>query len=205
MTQNQVQGVFGEFKPVLDVAGGSFSDEQVQGVFGEFKPVLTAPTGGPVQTTKTFTLDAIVLVEVTKTFTIDGKITAVSTNTFTIDGIIGGGGYSLGSIFLPTPKSLKRVSLFQKIDVLTIAGDHGRDLGPRKEKYLLQWQNLTVGQVDAIMTQVNLNTAVAFTVDDGNLQISTRNVITRPGSRSYQTPGADYLEHFSIELIVEEA
>jgi len=49
-TDDQVQGVFGEFKPVLDpaISGGSFSADNVQGVFGEFKPVLdpAAGTGG---------------------------------------------------------------------------------------------------------------------------------------------------------------
>ena len=39
-TANHVQGVLGEFKPVLDSAGGTFTANQVQGVFGEFKPVL---------------------------------------------------------------------------------------------------------------------------------------------------------------------
>ena len=50
MTVNHVQGVFGEFKPVIDIAGGTLTANQVQGVFGEFKPVLdnaqTAAPGG---------------------------------------------------------------------------------------------------------------------------------------------------------------
>ena len=41
-TQDHVQGVFGEFKPVIDIAGGSLTADQVQGVFGEFKAVLDA-------------------------------------------------------------------------------------------------------------------------------------------------------------------
>jgi len=46
-TADQIQGVFGEFKPVLDdaVAGGDFSADNVQGVFGEFKPVLDEAAG----------------------------------------------------------------------------------------------------------------------------------------------------------------
>ena len=41
-TQNQVQGVFGEFKGVLDdaVVGGNFSQNNVQGIFGVFNAVL---------------------------------------------------------------------------------------------------------------------------------------------------------------------
>jgi hypothetical protein len=41
---NQVQGIFGEFKPVLDEAV-TFSANQVQGIFGEFKPVLDEAAG----------------------------------------------------------------------------------------------------------------------------------------------------------------
>lgn len=40
MTANHVQGVFGEFKPVIDIAGGTLTADQEQGIFGEFKPVL---------------------------------------------------------------------------------------------------------------------------------------------------------------------
>ena len=40
MTANHIQGVFGEFKPVVDIAGGTLTANQTQGVFGEFKPVL---------------------------------------------------------------------------------------------------------------------------------------------------------------------
>ena len=39
-TSNQVQGVFGEFKPVLDYSTVEVTAENVNGVFGEFKPVL---------------------------------------------------------------------------------------------------------------------------------------------------------------------
>ncbi len=46
-TQDNVQGVWGKFKPVLDdaIAGGNFSQNQVQGVWGEFVPVLDEAAG----------------------------------------------------------------------------------------------------------------------------------------------------------------
>ena len=40
LTADHVQGVYGEFKPAIDIAGGDLTADQVQGVFGEFKPVL---------------------------------------------------------------------------------------------------------------------------------------------------------------------
>ena len=46
-TANHVQGIFGEFKPVADGAGGTLTVNQVQGVLGEFEPVLdNAQTAG---------------------------------------------------------------------------------------------------------------------------------------------------------------
>ena len=39
-TANQVQGVLGEWKPLLDGADVEFSADNVQGVSGEWKPVL---------------------------------------------------------------------------------------------------------------------------------------------------------------------
>ena len=48
-TSNQVQGVFGQFKAVLDFATVTVTENNVQGVFGEFKAVLDeAATAGVV-------------------------------------------------------------------------------------------------------------------------------------------------------------
>ena len=41
---NHIQGVFGEFKPVLDETV-AFSADNVQGVFGQFVPVLDEAAG----------------------------------------------------------------------------------------------------------------------------------------------------------------
>lgn len=39
-TANQVQGISGAFKPVVDYANGALTPNNVQGISGEFKPVL---------------------------------------------------------------------------------------------------------------------------------------------------------------------
>ena len=46
-TAKQVQGVFGQFVPVLDnaVGGDGISQNNVQGVFGQFVPVLDEVAG----------------------------------------------------------------------------------------------------------------------------------------------------------------
>ncbi len=46
---NHVQGIFGEFKPVLDETV-SFSQDNVQGVFGQFIPVLDESAGAVAPT-----------------------------------------------------------------------------------------------------------------------------------------------------------
>ncbi len=43
-SQDQVQGIFGEFKPVIDTSVTPSADN-VQGVFGEFVPVLDEAAG----------------------------------------------------------------------------------------------------------------------------------------------------------------
>lgn len=43
-SQDQVQGIFGEFKPVIDTSVTP-SQDNVQGVFGEFVPVLDEAAG----------------------------------------------------------------------------------------------------------------------------------------------------------------
>jgi len=39
--KNQVQAIFGRFKPVLNLTTSSFNKNQVQAIFGRFKPVLS--------------------------------------------------------------------------------------------------------------------------------------------------------------------
>lgn len=51
-TANQIQGVFGEFKPILDFATVTVTANNVRGVFGEFKPVLDEAAVAAVTTTR---------------------------------------------------------------------------------------------------------------------------------------------------------
>lgn len=49
-TADQIQGVLGQFKPVLDaaVSGGAFSADNVQGILGKFESVLDEAAGAAV-------------------------------------------------------------------------------------------------------------------------------------------------------------
>ena len=55
-TVNQVQGVFGEFKPVLDGADVTFTADNVQGIFGKFDAVLDEAAVSVAVTTPTLGL-----------------------------------------------------------------------------------------------------------------------------------------------------
>ena len=73
-TANNIQGVFGEFVPVLDNAIGSTANN-VQGIFGEFVPVLDATAGEGDS-------DTYFVVSVTNPDTLDLYVEGVLTVSF---------------------------------------------------------------------------------------------------------------------------
>lgn len=87
--------ITGRQDPELDLIQGI--DVTVSGPVYAEGPSIIMPSpseirrygsGGPVQTTKTFTIDGVVQAETTKTFTIDGIVLSGTLETFTIDGIV---------------------------------------------------------------------------------------------------------------------
>ena len=53
-TANQIQGVVGEFQPVLDYATVDVTAENVQGIFGEFQAVLDEAAAAAVVATTAY-------------------------------------------------------------------------------------------------------------------------------------------------------
>lgn len=152
--------------------------------------------------TKTFTADGIVLESKTTTFTIDGIIQGTNTKTFTIDGIvIIIGRFFLNGITLPRPKRFIREHVFIKSDIKTISGRSTRDISSRKEKYYLGWDVLSANELDVLLGILEENSAVEFSVNDGNLQIAATQVFPFIKAITYQTPGTDYIAEVELELI----
>lgn len=196
----------------------------VDGIIGE-QNTKTFTVDGIIlaATTKTFTVDGIIQVQGnTKTFTVDGIINDSRTLTFTVDGIILVSAspltftvdgvvavlnprYSLGEQVLPRPSYMTRQPIFVKTDMMTISGRTTRDISTHKEKFVLVWDYISETEINQIVSSVlELNAPVEFVVDDGNLQIAATQVIPYIPSRLYQTPGGDYYNRASIELVEVE-
>ena len=181
--------------------------------------------------TKSFTVDGIVLIEQTESVTVDaivseinslsfttsGLVKSIFNEQFTLDGVLVGRGeqaltvnaivgplyYYLSNKIIPRPKSLIRESVFSKTDITTIDGKTSRDTGTEKEKYMLTWEIISKEEMDNLVEIVELNTAVLFGVNDGNLVINEVNVIPFMNTRSYTLVGNNYIGTTSLELIVE--
>jgi hypothetical protein len=107
----------------------------------------------------------------------------------------------LDGVDLPRPKFFSREFIFQKTDVTTIDGKTSRDLGKRKEKFVLGWEMLFESELDRIKTIVEKNTAVTFEIAEDNLVINETNVLTTLRPVNYIIPGENYLIATEIELI----
>ncbi len=161
---------------------------------------------GIVVTTATFTIDGIVQSFQTITFTIDGEVSPPYIE-FSIDGVVVSIiiGYVLDGSTLPRPDKITRDFVYIKTDYTTLTGKIARDSGNKKEKYLLSWTQLSKADGDLILSIVEQNKAVTFSVDDGNLVIASVNVIPYIASKIYEVLGSNYLVSLVLELIVEEA
>lgn len=138
-----------------------------------------------------------------KTFTVDGLVKEVKAKTFTVDGIITTVPYNLNNISLPHPNFMFREQRYIKGDLRMIDGRDKRDIVGTKEVIILGWYYLTEAQANAIMSIVNLNSAVTFSVDDGQLQINARSVFPYVKEKSYTVRGSDYLTGMVLELTEE--
>lgn len=122
----------------------------------------------------------------------------------------GGGGESapaqvyywfLGDASLPRPEEFTRENIFIKGDVLSLSGKTGRDIIHRKERFTLSWSRMTKDEFDDLFTAVSLNTALDFSVADGNFIISSTSVFPVLKSVEYVTLGENYLVSTQLELV----
>ena len=156
-------------------------------------------------TTKTFTIDGvIVLTHFSKTFTLDGIVHTTQSLLFTVDGYIQANtGYFLNGVQIAKPKSLKREFVFLKTDMTTIPGKLRRDVSYRKEKYILEWEILTLIEVSEILSAISQNKKISFRVNEANLQIGEVNVWPFLKSLDYSQAGSDYRASAVLELVEE--
>ena len=123
---------------------------------------------------------------------------------FTVDGYIQANtGYFLNGVQIAKPKSLKREFVFLKTDMTTIPGKLRRDVSYRKEKYILEWEILTLIEVSEILSAISQNKKISFRVNEANLQIGEVNVWPFLKSLDYSQAGSDYRASAVLELIEE--
>lgn len=109
--------------------------------------------------------------------------------------------YILNNTNLPRPKKFSRKFIMVSQDSNSINGRGGRDLRTiTKESYLLSWEIVSPSELSSILSIVEVNEPVKFSVTEGDLTISEISVIVRVGQIEYVIPGDSYYAMFSIEL-----
>lgn len=108
--------------------------------------------------------------------------------------------WELGDTTLPSPQGFRRQQRLVHTSVQTLDGTTKRDSVTRKETYLLFFEKLTQSEIADILTEYQKNTAVAFSVTDGSLTISSKNVFITLSDRFYAMPGSEFRENLQITL-----
>jgi glutamyl-tRNA reductase len=114
------------------------------------------------------------------------------------DGIMS---YTLGAITLPKPKKLTRTFIETSVEHLLLFGRTTKRTQNRKEQFTLEYQYLSIAQVNAILSQYELNTPLIFSINENNLTIPETEVLMDMSSRSYPKTGVEYREHLKIILM----
>lgn len=108
----------------------------------------------------------------------------------------------LGSTTLPAPKGFARRFLEKSVYHEAINGASKKDISNRKEQFIINFTRLSQSSVASIVAEFNLLQTLAFSVDDGELVISEREVHVDISGRDYNTKGSEFRE--DVELILTE-
>lgn len=108
--------------------------------------------------------------------------------------------YLLGGITLPAPRKLSRQIIESAVEHIIITGKTTKRITRRKERYVLQYQNLTQAEVASILSEYALKSVRTFTVSESNLSIGPVDVLIDITNRSYPPSGENYLENLNVIL-----
>jgi hypothetical protein len=111
--------------------------------------------------------------------------------------------YYLDSQQLKRPKGFTKEYIFTKNDTSSVSGKTQRDSCGKKQKFILNFENLTLSQVTTLQTIINKNKTVIFLVSEKGILNINANVIPYIGSIVYDTVGSDYRASLQLELIEE--
>jgi hypothetical protein len=108
--------------------------------------------------------------------------------------------YLLGGVTLPNPKSFTRKFLETGAENLIIEGKTTKRVENRKEQFTLNYTNLTVAEVNNILSEYELNSVRDFSVTETNLSISSTPVLIDVMDREYVPAGESYRENLTLVL-----
>lgn len=108
--------------------------------------------------------------------------------------------YILGSLTLPNPKSFTRDFIETGIENLLMQGKTTRKIQNRKERFTLTFLNLTVAQVNSILSEYELESVRNFVITETNLSISPTPVLIDIKDRKYMSAGESYRENLTLVL-----
>ena len=109
--------------------------------------------------------------------------------------------YQLGSITLPNPKSFTREFIETGAENLLMVGKTTKRTENRKERFALTFLNLTLAQVNSILSEYELDMVRNFTVNETNLSIPSTPVLIDIEDREYPKSGATYRENLTLVLM----
>jgi len=108
--------------------------------------------------------------------------------------------YVLGNVTLPKPKKFTREFIEMGIENLIIEGKTTKRIENRKERFFLEYLNLTTAQVNSILSEYDLEAVRTFTVDETNLSIGPTDVLIEISGRTYPPSGLLYRENIILVL-----
>lgn len=108
--------------------------------------------------------------------------------------------YLLGGNTLPNPVGFRRETIEQSTTNQLLNGTTKKDIINRKEKYTLNFKNLTQAQAAVILSEYDLQTVRNFEVTENNLIINATSVHIDIDRREYNNKGNDYREDLTVVL-----
>ena len=108
--------------------------------------------------------------------------------------------YVLGDVTLPSPTNFRREYIERSASNDMLDGTTKKDITNRKERFILEFNNISQTDVSTILSEYNLETTRDFEVTETNLTISSTQVHIDIGRRNYPTKGTDYREELTLLL-----
>lgn len=108
--------------------------------------------------------------------------------------------WTLGSTTLPDPKSFSRRFVEKSVYHEMINGTSKKDVSSKKEQFLIGFTRLPQATVASILAEFTVKNSLAFSVTDGELTITERQVHLDISGRDYNTKGSEFREDVTLVL-----